>query len=452
MATPPLASVKDLLLSGPSPAEASQFRDTVTVNNIIRERILAGAIISASFIFMAIDFWTMERGMSGGYSFLLAGIAARLSLVAFLSAFLFATCGPVANNISSFRPWDRSFPIVCVAWAAIFSGGMVSLRPGIEPYLIVILAMASLLFLHLVQSLFIFAFGMALFVAVAFSFRPGMSSLTTGLANALFATGLAFIISRIHYIIHLRSFRDAVYIAGQKRELIESNERLHKLSFLDSLTNLANRRFLEMTLSREWRLQKRDGRPLSVIMIDIDWFKSYNDTYGHLAGDECLRRVASCLKAAVKRPTDLVARYGGEEFCVLLPETEREGAIAVGRRMLGLIRQLGLGHEGSPFSQVTVSIGIAGTRPVSFDACDELLHAADSSLYSAKMAGKNRIAWCCPLSIESSSEENSVSRPARSFHTLEFPAGTGNRPDIFRHPVSLIQQGRRRAAGTFSPL
>jgi diguanylate cyclase (GGDEF)-like protein len=203
--------------------------------------------------------------------------------------------------------------------------------------------------------------------------------------------------------------------------MLESVEHLQKLSYLDPLTGIANRRFLEMSLSREWKLESRSGQPLSVIMIDIDWFKLYNDSYGHIQGDDCLRQVAAALESAVMRPSDLVSRYGGEEFCVLLPTTDREGAIFTAKRMMTAIHDLRISHRSSLFGRVTVSMGIATRHPDHSGHFDSLVHSADTALYHAKVSGKNRISWCCPLSMEQSPDTEKSSFSLHKSITLECP-------------------------------
>jgi diguanylate cyclase (GGDEF)-like protein len=283
-----------------------------------------------------------------------------------------------------------------------------------------VFTIAAFLLQGALRSSLTFGLGLALFSLCAVESQPDHRLLLSALVNGFIATLLAFIISQVAFIMRLRDFRNDTYIAEQKRELMESNEQLQRLSFVDSLTNIANRRFLEMSLTREWKLQARSGLQLSVIMIDIDWFKPFNDTYGHLAGDECLRRVAAALEATVRRPTDLVTRYGGEEFCVLLPMTEQEGAIFTGKRMMRAISSLDIPHKGSPLGSVTVSMGISSCLPDHFRGFDDLLHSADTALYNAKIAGKNRIAWSGPLLLKKENEAGNT-LPGNMSHSLDIP-------------------------------
>lgn len=175
------------------------------------------------------------------------------------------------------------------------------------------------------------------------------------------------------------------------RKLDTANHELKRLASLDGLTGIANRRHFDEVLEREWRRAMRQGTELSVLMCDIDFFKQYNDTYGHLEGDECLRQIANAFIAAMDRGGDLIARYGGEEFAAVLPETSLGGALFVAERMKLAIAQLKLTNTGSPFGHVTASFGIASAVPMPETAPLSLVDAADRALYQAKDEGRNRV-------------------------------------------------------------
>ena len=167
---------------------------------------------------------------------------------------------------------------------------------------------------------------------------------------------------------------------------------LEQLSNVDALTQIANRRYFDKMFEQEWRRETRDRKPLSVLMIDIDHFKEFNDYYGHGAGDECLRRVAACLARSVARPGDLVARYGGEEFVVLLPDTDTKAAMAIAERICSGIRALNIPHTHSSAAPcLTISIGCATKEPASEYSPQELIETADRMLYRSKAAGRNRV-------------------------------------------------------------
>ncbi len=176
-----------------------------------------------------------------------------------------------------------------------------------------------------------------------------------------------------------------------KLELEERNVELARLSTVDGLTGIANRRCFDTTLEREWRRAIRDKSELSLILTDIDFFKRYNDAYGHPAGDECLRQVARCLAESLRRPSDLAARYGGEEFALLLPATGPAGATMLAEAVRDRVAALGLEHKTSDAApHVTLSLGIASYGPKQGEQQEELVSRADRALYSAKRRGRNR--------------------------------------------------------------
>ena len=176
------------------------------------------------------------------------------------------------------------------------------------------------------------------------------------------------------------------------RELAEANRKLEQLAELDALTGLPNRRALERKLNESWHMCARLGEPLAVALMDIDYFKPYNDNYGHGEGDKCLRAVAQALATHLRRGTDLVARYGGEEFAVVMPLTEAKAASGFMEDVRAGVAARHLVHEHSPVAdRVTISIGIADCQPKAGAHWQALLDAADKALYAAKEAGRNRV-------------------------------------------------------------
>jgi diguanylate cyclase (GGDEF)-like protein len=175
-------------------------------------------------------------------------------------------------------------------------------------------------------------------------------------------------------------------------ELQRHKEKLTQMSYVDGLTSVANRRRFNECLEAEWNRAVRSRLPLSLMLLDIDFFKQFNDRYGHSAGDDCLVSVARVLSACMKRDSDLVSRYGGEEFALVLPETDYSGARNVAAEIQSGLRGLAIEHKSSPTApQVTVSIGIASAIPAEKDTHMELLEAADKQLYAAKEAGRNQV-------------------------------------------------------------
>jgi diguanylate cyclase (GGDEF)-like protein len=174
------------------------------------------------------------------------------------------------------------------------------------------------------------------------------------------------------------------------RKLQEANQVLQRISTQDGLTGLSNRRYFDLFLSKEWSRCMRDDVPLCLVLIDIDHFKTYNDCYGHQAGDECLRRVAEEMARVLKRPGDLAARYGGEEFALVLPRTKPEGARAIAEAVRMGVENLALPHARSPLGHVTISAGVAALIPERHSRPEILVRQADQALYQAKGQGRNR--------------------------------------------------------------
>lgn len=196
---------------------------------------------------------------------------------------------------------------------------------------------------------------------------------------------------------HLRSMQEQ--LEKMNNELARSNRELQRLSSLDGLTGLANRRQFDTTLDVEWQRAIRTGLPLSLIFADIDFFKRYNDHYGHQCGDDCLRKVATALQETIHRPADLVSRYGGEEFVMILPETTDEGALAVAEKVLATITRLNIPHANSAAADhVTLSMGVATLCPGKGSSPQELVESADKMLYRAKERGRNCIEVALPSS------------------------------------------------------
>jgi two-component system chemotaxis family response regulator WspR len=206
------------------------------------------------------------------------------------------------------------------------------------------------------------------------------------------------LLARIRY--HSKAYwnqlqRDEAYRAlrESQQQLLDANIELQRLNNVDALTGASNRKHFNEYIETEWKRAAREQSPLSVLMIDVDDFKRYNDTYGHLAGDQALRKVAEAMRKVTGRPADLAARFGGEEFVIVLPATALDGAKTVGKRLCQSIEELQIPHSASSAGQfLTVSVGGASMIPRSRDSSVvALIETADVALYEAKKAGKNRV-------------------------------------------------------------
>ncbi|WP_175695542.1 sensor domain-containing diguanylate cyclase [Burkholderia ambifaria] len=186
-------------------------------------------------------------------------------------------------------------------------------------------------------------------------------------------------------------------LSGQLRRRMRAESELVLLARTDGLTGLNNRRSFGEVLDREWRRARRTHSVFSLLFVDVDRFKAYNDTYGHQAGDDALAAVARCIGENIRRPVDTAARYGGEEFVVLLPDTPPAGAAQIAERIRAAIDELALEHAGSEYGRVTASIGLASWTPEQDNEPDAVIKAADEALYYAKTIGRNRVAALQPL-------------------------------------------------------
>ncbi len=207
-----------------------------------------------------------------------------------------------------------------------------------------------------------------------------------------FAVGaIDYVTKPIHWPVLRQRVKRLIQQSQLQQKLEAVNIELQRLVTIDGLTQVANRRRFEEYFHQEWQRMKRDKQPLSLILCDVDFFKLYNDTYGHRVGDRCLQKIAQAIKDIIKRPGDLVARYGGEEFAVILPNTATGGATYVADKICHAVRSLEIPHQNSQVSPyVTLSAGFTTETPQSDSDLEEMIAAADRALYKAKAAGRDR--------------------------------------------------------------
>ena len=212
-------------------------------------------------------------------------------------------------------------------------------------------------------------------------------------AEGIEAGGDDYLVKPISATILQTKVRAMLRIAEMKRQLAEGHRQLQQLSYLDQLTRIPNRRYFDDNLAREWQRCARNRQPVSAILCDIDFFKQFNDTYGHPLGDRCLTTVAEALAESLFRVEDFVARYGGEEFGAVLPGVDLHGACIVAERMRCAVRDLQLPHQYGIDGLTSCSFGVASLIPVPGGPHHDLVGQADQALYAAKKAGRNRV---CP--------------------------------------------------------
>lgn len=205
------------------------------------------------------------------------------------------------------------------------------------------------------------------------------------------------LLARVHSALRLKMETDSR--KEREREMLEmaeeldaANKQLTRMSYLDGLTSVPNRRYFEEFFTREWKNAVRVNGFISLIMLDIDCFKAYNDTYGHLNGDDCLKKIAKALSKTLKRPRDFLCRYGGEEFIAVLPDTDKKGALEVANRFLHETEKLKIAHKTSTAGKkVSISIGVVTAKPGRKEKPSSLINKVDEALYEAKQAGRNRV-------------------------------------------------------------
>lgn len=219
------------------------------------------------------------------------------------------------------------------------------------------------------------------------------------LARGIAAGGDDYLVKPVSETVFHAKVRAMHRLVAMQRNLVEvtrkldvANAELLRLSTTDSLTGIANRRAMDAFLLREWRRCLRMAKPLSLVMIDIDYFKLFNDRYGHQAGDECLQRVATQIARAAPRASDLAARYGGEEFMLLLGETDADGALWMAERVRQMVADLKVPHYATDSKLVTVSCGAVTVVPDDTRSVEVLTRSADAALYQAKRGGRDRVA------------------------------------------------------------
>jgi len=205
-----------------------------------------------------------------------------------------------------------------------------------------------------------------------------------------------------HYVVRVRRLRRSelhlrqlleqrtAELGEQRAQLEIANSALEEMATIDSLTGIANRRRFDVFIQQEWLRAHRSREPLSLLLLDADYFKAFNDRYGHQAGDEALRQIANVLRIAVHRITDLAARFGGEEFTIVLANTAAEGGARVAETIRAGVEALRIPHAGSPEGVVTVSVGVAAANDTHTGVSD-LIGASDRALYEAKNRGRNRV-------------------------------------------------------------
>lgn len=326
------------------------------------------------------------------YNFYFFYLGGKYLVASYISCLYVLTCiGVIVLNKKGYHDVARGLLLVSTAILLVAITGVIGKESGAHFYFFTVIAMLPGLFEYMravsYASLCILLGGLFIFCQLFFTADRVPAPLIYPANNIMFtissigALGLTSLFLYL-YRRNLDRTEDA---------LIANNQYLHSLSNLDALTGLPNRRALDAALAREWSRLARNECELTIMMCDIDYFKAYNDRYGHDAGDHCLKHVATALCSTLQRPADLVARYGGEEFTILLPDTNAESATGLAQKLCNQVAALAIPHPDAPDTGiVTISIGFTSAGPGQQGSLESLMKCADEALYAAKKAGRNR--------------------------------------------------------------
>lgn len=302
-------------------------------------------------------------------------------------------------NLDEYPHWQRLFFWLTFLAAIGWSVGAILVAAVLDPvgqvFILMLLICVSggaipMLGMHQATML---AFQLTMVIPYVLWMAPGMHGrgLLLVFVVGLYLLGIVLAMRRLEKSL-AETLTMQYRLEQRTEELQDANVKLEHLAQVDALTQLYNRRYFEHEMEKEWKKARRESQSLALLVVDIDYFKLYNDTYGHAAGDECLRHVARLLSKTLHRPGDVLSRIGGEEFVALLPGIEAEGAMTVAKTMQALLQQAQLIHATSPVSDfVTISIGVALTTPEGDETSLGLFQAADKALYKAKSKGRNHI-------------------------------------------------------------
>jgi len=302
------------------------------------------------------------------------------------------------------RSWGRKYAVSAFMLASLWSSAFLIFLPAKDPIYHVIVGMWMVGLSATAVSAYTahFATMLAYFVPVTvpgtiqFFVMGGRLNTALGIAVCVYSIIVMRALLQIN-----RSMVDAIKLNFDLEREIDVRkkveEKLREISFRDGLTGLFNRRHFDEVLDRELRRAKRDAHPLSLILLDLDYFKAFNDTYGHLEGDSCLQRVSLAIEKAINRPGDIAVRYGGEELAVVLPDTDNDNACIVAEKIRKNVEALCIEHKGSKVAElgsVTISAGVATANHDFSSTPSEIISQADNALYRAKTNGRNRVEAC----------------------------------------------------------
>ncbi len=305
----------------------------------------------------------------------------------------------VINETTDFRVFQKRFAICSCILGVIYGIGIVSFLN----YLPTLKQVYLLMLISVIMPFAFFSFGSDRLSFSMFVYPlviPPVLWLLSQEQDTYFYLGVYAVV----YLLVIRKLfkwnnetvTHEIRLKIENKELLESlqlvNERLTELSVVDELTQIQNRRSFDETIEKEWLRAKRLKKPISMLMIDIDFFKQYNDKFGHIKGDECLFSIADYLKSSINRPTDFVGRYGGEEFCIIMPDTYLNGAIKLAEEIRAGVKELKILNPGTKENEfLTISVGVASAVPTAEYTYMDLIYTSDKALYIAKTEGRDTV-------------------------------------------------------------
>jgi len=385
-----LQSIKKLFIISVSERYKREFTLAVHKYNVSRVKGVAGTFIVLEVVMIVVSLFKHNNQFpdicySGMYVFLL------FSMITYLLLFIKLGRNIPANS-TIIQIGGISFAALILYWCAGISL-LDQLSYGqIIVYITALLAIAVIPLFSPLVLLSIYVPCQVLFVAFLPHFQQSGDVLFGNYVNSTTFMIISWVISRMRYLNFVEDFEYTKIIQEKNnelekvnRELEEANRILEKLSQTDSITGIYNRFVFDRTMLTEWDRCRRHSIPLSLMMIDIDFFKSFNDNYGHQAGDDCIRDVARLLRASAQRSSDIVARYGGDEFAIILPHMEKEEACQFAERIRRKVLELAIPHEYSSVSPyLTISVGVHTVVPSDQLSIEEFIKTADNALYEAK--------------------------------------------------------------------
>lgn len=368
--------------------------------NLARSKITALAFIVIE-IFMLIVMVITKRGDFFKAPFIYYGVMYCILLIVMLIFLInFKVLEKdIPNNLTRLRLFEIAFINVILLWSAGISLLDQLTNGQIIVYIVVAVAVASAIIVEPIILLMIYTFIEALFLILMPYFQNSNSVLFVNYINSITLLIISWVISYMRFKKQIEDFNTKKMLQNNNeelkkinKELAEANQMLEKLSKTDSLTGINNRHMFDNALKAEWERCRRHFIPLSLIMIDIDLFKSYNDHYGHLAGDECIKKIAGVLSSCARRSSDTVARYGGEEFVLILPYFEKEDVLNLAEQIRKKVEDLKIPHNNSDISDyVTVSLGVITVIPSVGSSVNDLIISVDKALYNAKKSRNNTV-------------------------------------------------------------